>query len=64
MTGMLTGFALQHEAERQSAYILIRDTFGVEAWFEDGWDTMRGDVALEWAWKTVSVYKRRYPNGM
>ncbi len=60
MIGTWTGYDSQHEAARQSAYIIVRDFWGTEAWFEDEWDTMRGDVALAKIVKIRDAYLRRW----
>lgn len=55
-TASLTGFGWPHEAERQEAYILIRDTLGTWAWFQGSFDKMEGDVALKAAKDVTEQY--------
>lgn len=49
MIDMLTGLNLPHEAERQSAFIIIRRILGTPWWFIGGFDKMEGDEALKLA---------------
>lgn len=46
MIDMLTGLNLPHEAERQEAFILIKELYGTAWWFERGFDKLDGKQAL------------------